>query len=75
MGSIVLDGAVVEDESFIAAGALVAPGTRIPARSMVMGRPGKVVRKLEDADVAEIAKASELYVGYAQDFMRDVRSL
>ncbi len=71
MGSIVLDGAVVEDECFIGAGALVAPGTRIPSRSMVLGRPGKVVRTLRDADLEQIREASRLYVQYARDF-RDV---
>jgi len=37
MGSIVLDGAVVGDDPFIAAGSLVTPGTLFPPRSFVMG--------------------------------------
>jgi carbonic anhydrase/acetyltransferase-like protein (isoleucine patch superfamily) len=71
MGSIVLDGAIVEDECFIGAGALVAPGARIPSRSLVLGRPGKVVRTLGEADLEQIREASRLYVQYARDF-RDV---
>lgn len=67
MGSIVLDGAVVEDECFIAAGALVAPGMRVPSRSLVMGRPGKVVRTLREADLEQIREAAALYVGYARE--------
>ena len=67
MGSVVLDGAIVEDECFIAAGALVPPGMRVPARSMVMGRPGKVVRTLREADLEQIRTAAELYVGYGRE--------
>src|SRR5215813_1894964 len=34
MGSIVLDRAIIEDDCFIAAGALVPPGMRIASRSL-----------------------------------------
>src|ERR1700730_13784716 len=46
MGAIVLDGAVVGDQCVIGANALVTGGTKIPAGSMVMGTPAKVVRAL-----------------------------
>ena len=68
MGSILLDGAVIEDECLVAAGSLVPPGMRIPARSLVMGRPAKVVRRLESNDLEHIREAAALYVGYARDF-------
>jgi carbonic anhydrase/acetyltransferase-like protein (isoleucine patch superfamily) len=73
MGSIVLDNAHVADDCFIAAGALVPPRLCIPAHSMVMGRPAKIVRPLKDAEVAQIAEASGLYMQYARDFMTDVK--
>jgi len=72
MGSIVLDNAIVEDDCFIAAGTLVPPNMRIPARSMAIGRPAKVLRKLEEKDLLEIRTAGELYVQYARDFMTAV---
>lgn len=72
MGSIVLDGAVLEDECFIAAGALVPPRARIPSRSLVMGRPGRVVRALAQADLDQIREAADLYVGYARDFRAEL---
>jgi gamma-carbonic anhydrase len=75
MGSIVLDNAMVEDETFIAAGALVSPGMRIPSRSLAVGRPARVLRKLGDADLAEIRNAGELYVQYARDFATYVQPL
>jgi carbonic anhydrase/acetyltransferase-like protein (isoleucine patch superfamily) len=68
MGSIVLDGAEIGEECLIGAGSLIAPGTKIPPRSMVLGRPGKVVRPLSDADLAMVREAGRLYVGYAKTF-------
>jgi carbonic anhydrase/acetyltransferase-like protein (isoleucine patch superfamily) len=69
MGSIVLDGAIVDDECFIAAGALVPPGMHVPARSMVMGRPGKVVRSLRPDELEAIELSSRDYVRNARDFI------
>lgn len=69
MGSIVLDGAVIEDESMVAAGALVPPGMRVPARSLVMGRPGKVVRTLGQADLDQLRAAAHGYVSHARAMM------
>src|SRR5262245_24511563 len=42
MGALLLSGCEVGEECLIAAGALVTEGRRIPARSVVMGVPGKV---------------------------------
>jgi carbonic anhydrase/acetyltransferase-like protein (isoleucine patch superfamily) len=33
-----------------------------------MGRPGKVVRAVTEADLAWVREASALYVGYARDY-------
>ncbi len=68
MGSIVLDGAVIEEESILAAGSLVAPGVRIPKRSLAMGRPAKVVRALADGDLEWIRESGRLYVAYAKTY-------
>jgi carbonic anhydrase/acetyltransferase-like protein (isoleucine patch superfamily) len=68
MGSIVLDGAEIGDECLLAAGSLVAPRAKFPARSLIMGRPAKVVRALADADLGPIFEAARLYVEYARTF-------
>jgi gamma-carbonic anhydrase len=62
MGSIIMDGAVIGAQSLIAAGALVTPGTQIPPGSMVMGRPGKVVRALTAEERADLKKWAVKYV-------------
>jgi gamma-carbonic anhydrase len=73
MGSIVLDGAVIEDESFIAAGSLVPPGMVVPARSMVMGRPGKVVRMIRPDELESMQFAARDYVRNALAFTSALR--
>lgn len=50
MGSIVMDGAEIGDDCVIAAGALVPPGKKIPAGSLVVGSPGKVARETTQAE-------------------------
>lgn len=73
MGSILLDGAVIEDECFIAAGSLVPPGMHVPSRSMVMGRPGKVIRTLRPDELESIDFAARDYVRNASAFISALR--
>ena len=51
MGSTLMDGVEVGEESIIGAGALVTPGMKIPPRSLVLGRPGRVARKVTDEEL------------------------
>ena len=62
IGAVLLDGVVVEDDSFIAAGALLTPGTLVPAGSMVMGAPGKVKRVLTSEERAFLLVSAAGYV-------------
>jgi len=48
MGSVVLDNAEIGEECLIAAGTVVTPRTIVPARSLVRGSPGKVIRELAE---------------------------
>lgn len=69
MGAILLNGATIGDDCIVAAGTLVTEETTIPARSLVMGSPGKVKRQLSDAEVASILEYSERYVHYRLDYL------
>ena len=62
MGAVVLDGAVVGRQCLIGAKALVTQGTKIPAGSLVLGAPAKVVRKLSPEERAGLKWWSEKYV-------------
>jgi gamma-carbonic anhydrase len=68
MGSIVLDGAVLEDECILAAGSLLAPGGRVPRHSLAMGRPAKVVRTLTPGELTWAREAGAHYVEYGRTF-------
>ncbi len=52
IGSILLDDVRVGEYSLVAAGAVVAPGTIIPPRSLVMGMPARIKRTLSAEEVA-----------------------
>jgi len=62
IGSIVLNGARIGEECLIGANTLIAEGKEIPARSMVLGSPGKIVRQLTDVDVARFTGGAGRYV-------------
>lgn len=74
MGALLLNGVHVESDCVIAAGTLLTEGTRIPARSLVMGRPGKVKRQLTDEEVAKILWYADNYVKYRLDYSPAVRA-
>ena len=68
MAAVLLNGVYIGHDSVIAAGTLLTEGTRIPPRSLVMGRPGKVKRELTDEEVAEIRWYADNYVAYRLDY-------
>lgn len=68
MGCIVLDDAVIEDDCMIGAGALVTKATRIPAGSLAIGAPAKVVRKLTDEELAFLKTSANNYVGDSREY-------
>lgn len=73
MAAVLLNGVHIEHDCVIAAGTLLTEGTRIPARSLVMGRPGKVKRQLTDEEVAEIRWYADNYVKYRLDYTTESR--
>ena len=62
LGSIVMDGATIDSEGMLAAGAMLTPGKRIGARELWAGRPAKLMRMLQDAEVAGNAMGVAHYV-------------
>lgn len=62
IGAVLLDGVVIEDDSFVAAGTLLTPGTFVPAGSMVMGAPGKVKRVLTPEERSGLLASAAGYV-------------
>ncbi len=71
MGSTILDGASIGDQCLIGANTLITPRTKIPAGSLVMGSPGKVVRELTEEERAGLRAGAERYVENAQYCLRN----
>ncbi|MFM8364292.1 MAG: gamma carbonic anhydrase family protein [Verrucomicrobiota bacterium] len=66
MGAVILDGAEIGDECLIGARALVTQRTKIPPRSLVIGSPAKVVRQLNDSEIASLRESAEKYIAVAR---------
>lgn len=62
MGSIVMDGAVVEDEVIIGAGSLVPAQRRLASGFLYMGSPARQVRPLTDKERSFFAYTAANYV-------------
>ena len=62
MGAIVLDGARVEDEVIVGAGAVVPPGKRLPARTLWVGNPARLLRELSARELEQFTYLSRHYV-------------
>ncbi|AZO94784.1 gamma carbonic anhydrase family protein [Halocella sp. SP3-1] len=69
MGAIVLNGAVIGEKSIISAGAIILENQKIPPRSLVVGIPGKIIRKLEEQEIIDIKKSAEDYHKLALEYL------
>lgn len=68
MQACVMDGAIVEDEAMVAAGALVTPGKTVPSRQLWGGRPARFMRDLGEEDVAGIRASAAHYVALMREY-------
>ena len=62
MGSIVMDGAVIEDEVVLGAGSLVPPGKRLRSGFLYVGSPARQARALTDKERAYFSYSASNYV-------------
>lgn len=62
MTSVILDGAVVDDEVIVAAGSVVPPGKHLLSRGLYMGNPAKRVRELLAQEIEALIYGARHYV-------------
>lgn len=78
MNSVIMDNAVIGADSIVAAMTFVRAGMEVPARSLVVGTPARVVRELRDDEIqwktAGTGQYQELAVRSMQT-MREVDAL
>ncbi|MDE2510548.1 MAG: gamma carbonic anhydrase family protein, partial [Elusimicrobia bacterium] len=69
MGAILMES-VIGAECLIGAGALVTAGMKIPPRSLVLGAPAKVVRRLKPVEIRMLAASERSYRALAKAHAR-----
>lgn len=68
MGAILLGGSEIGEESLIAAGTVIKERAVIPARSLVAGVPGRIVRQVTDEEVKRTREINLRYLELAEDY-------
>lgn len=74
MGATVLTGARIGRQVLVGAGTLVTEGKEIPDGTLVVGRPGRVVRDLTPEELAALRKSAAGYRANAARFRAGLRS-
>lgn len=62
MGATLLDGCEIGDNCIVGAGSLVGQNRKIPAGSLAVGSPARVIRKLTDKEISDILSYADRYV-------------
>lgn len=75
IGSIVLDGAVVETNSIVAAGAVVKPNFVVPSGKLVAGVPARVVRELTESEINEFEESAMRYKKYTEITIKSLNKI
>ncbi len=68
MGAVILDAAVVEKHSLVAAGSIVRTGFRVPSGHLVAGNPAQVKRALSDREIESIFYSVNEYLKLSEEY-------
>jgi phenylacetic acid degradation protein len=61
MNAVIMDGAVIGESAFIGAMSFIKAGFEVPARHMVQGVPGRVLRPLTQAEIDWMHEGTRVY--------------
>lgn len=73
IGSIILNGAEIAEETIVAAGSLVPERKTYPPRVLLMGSPAKIVRELTEEDLLMIRGTSGRYLQKALEYIEEAK--
>lgn len=62
MGAVILNGSVIGAESLVGAGTLITENKTFPDGVLIIGRPGRILRKLTDEEKAAIRANARRYI-------------
>jgi len=74
MGSVIMDLAEVPDNCIVGAGSLVTENSKFPAGHLIMGRPAKAIRPLNEKELAFLPQSAKNYMMY-MDWYKNEDSL
>lgn len=68
MGAIILNGVKIGKNCIIGAGSVITEGKTIEDNSLVLGVPGKVVRKVTDEEIKRIKENARAYIALKESY-------
>ncbi|HEY8360876.1 MAG TPA: gamma carbonic anhydrase family protein [Ramlibacter sp.] len=73
--AVVLNGAVIGAGCLVGAGAVVTERKVFPPNSLILGAPAKVVRQLDDAEVARLRATADNYARRSAQYRQELQAL
>lgn len=72
IGSILLNGSVIGKNTLVGANTLIPEGKEYPDGVLVLGSPGKVVRKLTDEELEGLSRFAGHYISNAEYYKNNL---
>jgi len=74
MNSVIMDNVELGDDSIVGALSFIKEGEKIPHRSLVIGNPAKIIRRVSDEMIAWKSKGTQLYQELAKELSSNFES-
>lgn len=75
LSTTLLNGSRVRSDGMLGAGALLTSGKAVGSGELWAGRPAKLVRELDGAQIADLRKGAAGYAENARRYLRDLRPM
>jgi carbonic anhydrase/acetyltransferase-like protein (isoleucine patch superfamily) len=75
MNAVVMDNVEVGDESIVGALCFIKANEKIPARSVVVGNPHKIVKEVSDEMVNWKSEGTKIYIGLPADCQQTLKEV
>ncbi|EJF0705404.1 gamma carbonic anhydrase family protein, partial [Campylobacter jejuni] len=73
MNAVIMDSALIEEDSIVGAGSVVTKGKKFPPRSLILGNPAKFVRELNNEEINFLKQSALNYVDFKNEFLKDLQ--
>ncbi|MFT2092839.1 gamma carbonic anhydrase family protein [Paraglaciecola sp. 2405UD69-4] len=73
MGTVIMDGVIIEDDVFIGAGTLVPPNKTLKSGFLYKGNPMKQARPLKESEILFLKQSAINYVELKNEYLADLK--